>query len=149
MFVKAILEIVGEDLIKEIKQRFDLKGLRDTGEAKASLKVEATENVLKILGNYYIEYLNRGRHKGGKHPYNKEKRESYLLDWARRKTSSENEAKQMAYLVGRKLVREGSSISKDLSKGLELESVVANGVETLRNYFVQEIRTKIINTAKV
>ena len=146
--LKDILNNVGDDLVKEIKNRMSSKRLNSSGGTSNSLKVKVTDDSLQIRGKESILFLNRGRYPGGRHPYNAQRKESYLLDWARRIVGNEKEARRFAFLVGRKLVREGSNIYKDPSKGLELKEVAELGKKKIFKYIIGDIKINIINKFK-
>jgi hypothetical protein len=95
----------------------------DTGGAASSLEVDGN----KLLGNDYIYYLDRGR-APGKFPPIKN-----IQEWVRRKLgiSDEKEAKQVAYLVGRKIARDGTEIFRDKTKGIQLDMLVSEMLDEL------------------
>lgn len=143
--MKNIFISIGNELISDIRSKLDQKSLNDSGSTRNSLRLEANNDSLKIYGKSHILFLNRGRYPGGKLPYDSAKKQSYLLEWAKRRTSSLREAKSLAFLVGRKLQREGSEIFKDRSKGLMLEDTQKKGIELIKSYTINKFKSDIIS----
>jgi len=121
-----------EDFNLSIKDDIFAKGLNNTGEAANSLKVvEIDQRHFQSVGSDYIEILDRGRGPGKFAPVDS------IQEWVKTKLGiTENkELKQVAFLVNRKLAREGSAIFKDHSKGLEIDKKI----ETLREKLIPEL----------
>jgi len=110
------------DLKENIKVEMEYKNLDNTGNASKSLEVKGTQ----LLGNDYIYFLDQGRRPGKFPPV------ATLVQWVRSKLGLEGtEAKQVAFLVGRKISREGTDIFKDKSKGLQLDELIDDMIENL------------------
>lgn len=100
--LKEEFDFIKNDLIK----RYDEKGMRASGEWANSLEVQASGLSVKLLGLSYSEQLEYGR-KAGKQP----PREA-IEQWIRDKgIASKLEGKitvsSLAYLIARKIAREG------------------------------------------
>lgn len=147
-----ILDDIGNNLVNEIKRRFSEKGLNDTSSTVNSLRFEASENNLTVFGSGVIEWLNRGRHPGGKLPY--DGRKSYLLEWVKRKfnPSTESEARGLAYIIGKRLQERGSRIYRNRQDGLELEEVIEMGVNQIKREYtasvIKNINSDIIKSLR-
>lgn len=103
----------------------------NTGGAASSLEVKDN----KLLGNDYIYYLDQGR-AGGKYPPVQS-----IRDWVRQKMgiTDEQENKQVAFLIGRKIANEGTEIFNDKTKGIQLELLV----EQMLNELIKELPNKV------
>ena len=112
---------------ESIVETLRAKKIDDTRAAARSLSVVETERGAKSVGINYIEFLDRGRPPGKFPPVNK------IRDWVASKLgiSDEKERNSIAYLVGRKISRECSTIFKDKSKGLELDKKIAKFTQQL------------------
>lgn len=109
-----------DQLKSRIADTLAAKGIDNTGEASASLEVSGNQ----LLGNDYLYYLDQGR-KSGKFPPS-------LMGWIRTKLGLEGkEAKQVDFLVRRKISREGTEIYKNRANGIELDSLVSEMLENL------------------
>ena len=107
-------------LSSKIKETLASKGIDNSGSASGSLEISGP----KLLGNDYLYYLDQGR-RPGKFPPS-------LIGWIRSKLGLEGrEAKQVDFLVRRKISREGTEIYKDKSKGIQLDTLVNEMVDNL------------------
>jgi len=108
------------NLKEKIQGAIASKGLDNSGEAFNSLEVKGSQ----LLGNDYIYYLDKGRGPGKFPPT--------LIGWIKNKLGLEGtEAKQVDFLVRRKIAREGTEIFKNNSKGIELDNLVNEMVDEL------------------
>ena len=111
------------NLKRDISDAMAIKNLDSSGNASASLRVDNN----KLLGADYIYYLDQGR-APGKFPPPRN-----LIEWVRQKLNVTNsEAKSAAFLIGRKISREGTAIYNDKSKGLELDELIADTLAELK-----------------
>ena len=145
--MKDILEEIGNELIEEIRKRLSDKGINSTGTASRSLNTKATDTKLEIKGLRYIGALDKGRSPGRFPPVDA------IRDWVSQKLGiSGNENNSIAYLIGRKIANEGTSIYQDKSKGIELESIVDMGIELIKKRvtakFLIDTKAKIIDLSK-
>lgn len=109
-------------LSETIRQVMKEKNLSNTGGAEASLEVKGN----RLLGNDYIYFLDQGR-KPGKFPP-----VTTMRDYVREKLLiEEKEVNQVAFLVGRKIKRDGTDIFRNSAKGLQLDRLVDNMLEEL------------------
>lgn len=107
-------------LKEKIQGTIASKGLDNSGDAFNSLEVSGS----KLLGNDYIYFLDKGR-APGKFPPS-------LMGWINNKLGlKDREAKQVDFLVRRKISREGTEIFKNKSKGLELDKLVDEMLDEL------------------
>ncbi len=145
--MKVILEDIGNELIEEIRKRLSGKGINNTGNASRSLNTKATNIKLEIRGDRYIGALDEGRSPGKFPPVDA------IRDWVAQKLGiSGNENNSIAYLVGRKIANEGTSIYQNKNLGIELESIVDMGIELIKKRvtakFLIDTKAKIIDLSK-
>lgn len=145
--MKEILEEIGNELIEEIRKRLSDMNINNTGTASRSLNVKATDIKLEIKGLRYIGALDKGRSPGRFPPVD------VIRDWVAQKLGiSGNENNSIAYLIGRKIANEGTSIYKDKSKGIELESIVDMGIKLIKKRVTAKLlidtKAKIIDLSK-
>jgi hypothetical protein len=120
-------------LKRKIQATLAAKNLDATGEASMSLEVNGSQ----LLGNDYLYYLDKGRAPGKMPPS--------LIDWVRAKLSlKDNEAKQVDFLVRRKISREGTEIFKNKSKGLELDKLVTDMLENITKELPDEVAVEAL-----
>lgn len=132
------LENIGDELIKEIQKRMVSKGLNDTQGASESLRREATDTTLDILGSEVITWLNRGRSPGKFAP------PEPIQKWVVSKLGvSPEEAPGIAFVINRKMKEEGTEIFKDPSKGLELDEVVELGTKLITQQIGRDFLLKL------
>jgi len=94
----------------EIKATMSIRNLDSSGAASDSLRVESDSNSVTSKGVFYLEYLNRGRPPGKFPPM------AAIERWV-----IEKGLDIPPFLVARKIAREGTTIYKNRSKGLQLE----------------------------
>ena len=109
-----------KDFNDSIIKDLDTKRITNTGKAKQSLRVEVGLTNVRSLGIDYLLYLDQGRSSGKFPPVLK------ITEWVREKLkiSNSRELKQVSYLVGRKISKEGTEIFKNKSKGIELDKKI-------------------------
>jgi hypothetical protein len=109
------------------------KGIDATGSASASLEVSGN----KLMGNEYLYFLDQGRGPGKFPPS--------LLGWVRSKLGLEGrEAKQVDFLVRRKIANEGTGIFQDKSKGIQLDSLVDEMLDELTKELPSEVAAEAL-----
>lgn len=145
--MKEILEEIGNELIEEIRKRLSDKNINNTGNASSSLNTKATNIKLEIRGERYIGALDKGRSPGRFPPVDA------IRNWVAQKLGiSGNENDSIAYLIGRKIANEGTSIYQDKSKGIELESIVDMGIKLIKKRVTAKLlidtKAKIIDLSK-
>lgn len=104
-----------------IKDEMVRKGINDTKEASNSLKsVQKDDKTFQSVGVDYIEILDKGRSPGKFAPVDN------IQEWVRSKLgiTDDREIRSVAYLVNRKIAREGTGIYRNNSKGLEIDSLI-------------------------
>jgi hypothetical protein len=103
---KDILQEEFELLKQELIQKYDEKGMRASGNWANSLEVQTNDFSAKLLGEQYSEQLEYGR-KSGKQPPSK-----VIEQWIRDKglmqrITSKISISSLAFLIARKIGREG------------------------------------------
>ncbi len=146
-FIKMALDNVGESLVEEIRSRLSKKDINNTGQASASLNYNSTDTKLEIRGERYIGALDKGRRPGKFPPV------QVIRDWVAQKLGiggAENNS--IAYLIGRKIAREGTTIYQDNSRGIELESVKEIGIRKIKqnisDMILKDIKSKVMDLSK-
>ncbi len=110
------------ELAKRIQGVMISKNMVAGGEAFNSLEVKGN----KLLGASYLYYLDKGRAPGGWPPL------SAIRDWIRNKLNIPvQEEKAAMFLIGRKIARDGTSIYRNNSKGLQLDTLIDEMLENL------------------
>ena len=145
--MQKVLEEIGNELIEEIRKRLSDKNINSTGTASRSLNTKVTDVKLEIKGLRYIGALDKGRSPGRFPPVDA------IRDWVAQKLGiSGNENNSIAYLIGRKIANEGTSIYQDKSKGIELESIVDMGIKLIKKRITAKLlidtKAKIIDLSK-
>lgn len=106
------LNILGRDVVNEIKNRLIQAGKRNTGSLIDSINYQVIENnngyELKILANDYFEYVNTGRRPG--HPVGSGR----ILPWVkskgiqfRSKTGKMLSQESVAFVIARSIGKKG------------------------------------------
>lgn len=110
-------KLIEDEVMNPIKSDLSSKGIDSTGQASNSLRIEVNEakNSVILYGVDYLEALNKGRGPGKFPPVD------VIEAWTQQKPVD-----IPAFLIGRKIAREGTAIFKDNSKGIQLEDKVIN-----------------------
>ena len=118
----SLIELVKEEfeLFNEsIRDALTTKKINNTKEAYNSLRVEYSNNSVKSLGIFYLEFLDTGRGPGKLPPF------APILKWAMEKTGqTEQECWGLAKYVQQKIANVGTEIFLDNSKGIELDEKI-------------------------
>ena len=123
-------------LKEKIQRQITSKGLDNSGEAFNSLEVNGN----KLFGNDYIYYLDKGRAPGKFPPT--------LINWVRNKLGLQgSEAKQVDFLVRRKIAREGTEIFRNNSKGIELARLVDETLDELIKELPEQVAVEVLKWA--
>jgi hypothetical protein len=130
-------EIITANALNGLKSKIQAtlaaKNLDATGEASISLEVNGSQ----LLGNDYLYYLDKGRAPGKFPPT--------MYGWVNNKLGlSGSEAKQVDFLVRRKISREGTEIFKNKSKGLELNQLIEEMLEDLTKELPDEVAVEAL-----
>lgn len=114
------LEKFNEKIKARLDENIQGRKMTNSGNAKRSLQIVRDNNSFQSIGIFYLEFLDKGRG-SGKFP-NLEAIEK----WVRTKLNitDNREAKQVTFLVGRKIAKLGTEIFKDNSKGLQLDKLI-------------------------
>lgn len=112
-----------ENLKTRIQDVMSSKNLNDTSGTSDSLEIK--EN--KLMANSEIYFLDQGRSPGSFPPVD------VIKDWMVSKLGLDayGEDKGIAFLIGRKMARDGSNIFNDKSKGIQLEILVGEMLDEL------------------
>jgi hypothetical protein len=122
-----------ESLREQIQLQLAAKNLDNTGEAARSLELKGTQ----LWGIDYIYYLDKGR-KAGKFPPS-------LISWVREKLGLQGaEAKQADFLIRRSISRQGTTISRNPEKGLELDKLVTEMLDGMKEDLADEVKAEAL-----
>lgn len=132
--IKAIIKEV-EKFNDSIVEALDSKNISNTREAARSLHIEYGKDFVRSIGIFYLEFLDTGRAPGNFPPIQP------LIDWAKSKFGvNDAEAKQIAFLTGRKIARLGTEIFRNNSKGIELSEKIV----TLRKAINESVKESVV-----
>lgn len=102
-------------LSDSIANAIESKGLINSGDVIRSLEIKGN----KLLANDYIYYLDQGRGPGKYPPM------MSLRQWVMNKLGVEpDEVNSIAYLISRKIARDGTDIFRNSAKGIQLDILV-------------------------
>jgi len=131
-------------IIEEVKQfRKDLinmlinRKLVDTGKSIESLKIESSNNNVKLLGVDYLEFLERGSRPWADKSLKSKRKLGYILKvsgWAARKGVN-------PYAVASVIVESGSQIFRNERAGIEVDNLVSD--------FKNRLNARITSFAKL
>jgi hypothetical protein len=120
-------------LKQKIQATLAAKNLDATGEASISLEIKGDQ----LIGNDYIYYLDKGRGPGKFPPT--------MYGWVNNKLGlSGSEAKQVDFLVRRKISREGTEIFKHKNKGLEIDQLIDEMLDELIKELPDEVAVEAL-----
>ena len=133
-------------------ENYNRLGLRSSGEWEQSLKgtQEETETGIKviILGAKYTEQLSIGRRQGKMPP------RQVILNWIREKNiQSELQPQTLAYLIQRKIGRDGIKVPNKYNAGGLVSDVLTNErinelIKNVGNVVLKEQRSDILTSLK-
>lgn len=118
------LKAFGDETINKLIASYVQRGLRAFGEFERGLKSEVTDKNIKITAPYHARIMEDGR-RAGKFPPPQE-----ILKWVRlgkivKRGDITDE--QLAYLIGRKIAREGIKVPNKYNIGSVISSVLSDG----------------------
>lgn len=120
----------------KIRDRLAERNLDNTGEAGLSLEVRGAE----LWGADYLYYLDQGRGPGKFPP------PSNIIGWVRSKLGlDDTEAKQVAYLIGRKISKEGTDIWRNKTKGIQLDQLIEEALEELEEEIAEQAKVEVLS----
>ena len=132
--VNEILTKAGDKFVAGLRGQFETLGLNDTHAAERALSSKVVGNKLEIQGLLRTVVLASGR-KPGKFPPMQP-----IRDWVRRKLNvEESEVDGVAFVIARKIAREGTDIFTGKAKGLQVEMLIAQINKELED----EVNTQI------
>lgn len=137
MKIKDVVILELERFNESVKRTIKDKHMDASGDAYNSLAVVDRGNVISSVGNFYIEYLNRGRGPGGMPPL------VAIIRWVKLKKSSK---KMDPFAIARNIAKYGTKIyrDKDRSLGLQLEDKVKELEDNLNKDLPKFISDKLI-----
>lgn len=139
--VNEILTKAGDKFVAGLQKQFDVLGLNDTGGASAALSSKVVGNKLQIEGLLRTVVLASGR-KPGKFPPIQP-----IRDWVRRKLNvEESEIDGVAFVIARKIAREGTDIFTGRAKGLQIEMLISEINKELEEEVSTQIGLSITDT---
>jgi len=123
--ISKFLKSVIEDIIKEQSA----KGIRSSGKSAGSLRSESTSNEGKIYGSGYFKQQEVGRRPGRFPPVQD------IEDWIRAKgiTPDGISIESLAFLIARKIAKNGTDIFQGKREGLNLKGIVNKRRDKLRS----------------
>jgi len=146
---KTILKSELESLRDRIIQNHIAAGQKASGKTIQSLLVDVTEDQGELTGRGFFAVLETGR-KGGKVPKGFQ---AIILKWAKDKGISIDNPKSFAFLVARKIAREGTLLHRTGGRtdiySREIPKTIENVLRRLGDDQVTEIMNIFINAEKV
>lgn len=138
---EELLNEGGEAIVKKLREQLAVKQINNTKLASDSLSYEVKGNKLLINGLARIAFLEFGRSPGGLSTGNTGESSflGQLRKWVETKLGIKEEKKRnsVAYLIMRKIQREGTDIFSDRSKGIQIEVTL----EEINNIIFEEVST--------
>jgi hypothetical protein len=151
------LEILRIKLIK----KYDELGLRASGKYADALEAKVEPNKLIMFGSPHSGVMEHGRRAGKFPPYNPETGTfDEIAEWIETKQGLpaifKEKKKQFAFLIARKLAREGIKVPNSFNKGQVISAVVddflANDIslmlEELGDIFLARIKSDVLDIFK-
>lgn len=151
------LEILRIKLIK----KYDELGLRASGKYADALEAKTEPNKLIMFGSPHSGVMEFGRRAGKFPPYNPETGTfDQIAEWIETKQGLpaifKEKKKQYAFLIARKIAREGIRVPNEYNKGEVISSVVddflANDIslmlEELGDIFLARIKSDVLQIFK-
>ena len=140
-----------ESIKKDLIEAYDKKGMRASGNFASSLEVVNSTFGVKLLGDAYAQQLETGRKNGKFPPINS------ILQWIEdkgiaNKLNSEITKNQLAFLIARKIAREGWK--REGFGGVELisevitEQRIQSIIDKVGEKITLQYTTEIINLVK-
>ncbi len=143
--LNQIGQLLVDRLVKDIKEKPVTKygAVNASGDLAKSIRYEVYENGVKIIGNDYIYYLEKGR-KSGKRPP-KDVIRKWIDDKGINPTDISKDS--LAFLIQRKIGLKGTTIfeqgGSDLVSGLLDSEFFANITKELEDEIVFEIKADL------
>jgi len=143
-----------EILRVKLVAKYDEMGLRASGKYADELEGETAPNKLIMWGANHIEFMEKGRSPGRFPPIN------VIEDWIEVKKGLpaifREKKKQFAFLIARKIAREGIQVPNTYNKGKVIESVVedflgndiSQMLEELGDVFIARIKVDVLQIFK-
>ncbi len=143
-----------EQLRLKLIAKYDELGLRASGKYADELEAEVKPNKLIMYGADHSYFIEHGRREG-KFPPRQD-----MLDWIETKrglpTIFREKKKQFAFIIARKIAKEGIKVPNEFNKGKAISAVVddflandiAKMLEELGDVFLASIKVDILNLFK-
>src|SRR5688572_21541366 len=133
--IKLLLENVRSDIIQDQAA----KRLTASGKSAASLEPVATETKGELLGDSSFYYQWKGRAPGKQPP------SDIFVDWIRQKGIELDgiSIESLAFLIARKIGREGTDIYKGKRQGLALDEIFTVNLDLFENEIQDVIQQQL------
>ena len=139
--INEILTKAGDKFVQGLQKQFDVLGLNDTRAASSALSSKVSGSKLEIQGLLRTVVLVSGRGPGKFPPIQP------IRDWVRRKLNvEESEVDGVAFVIARKIAREGTDIFTGKAKGLQIEMLIAEINKELEDEVNTQIGLNVTDT---
>ena len=137
--LKKILDDIGDILIKDLRRELKNQEYFASGSLDNSLKTKVKKDGLQIVGNGYGLIINQGLDGSA---WSSMPNIEDLREWVRKKglAKNETEVKQIAYAVGRRIMKDGLPNKKRKSPKLNF---IGNVVNKRKNKIAQIVNRTI------
>lgn len=143
-----------ERLRLKLLAKYDELGLRASGKYADELESIVEGDKLIMLGAYHSQFMEHGREPGKFPP------RSAIIEWIETKSSLPNEFRerkeQFAFLIARKIAKEGISVPNEFNQGAVISAVVddflGNDINDMLNelgiIFLDRIKSDVVQILK-
>ncbi len=141
IYKKYLLQI-----IEKIKQNYHSMGLMASGEFEKQLEILIEDNKLSILGAKHTFFMENGR-RAGRFPPRKA-----IEDWIKVKkglpTEFYEKPKQFAFIIARKIAKEGIKVPNENNKGRVASEIIDNFLAKDLEKMLKELGVAIVERLK-
>lgn len=151
---KVVLDKWGQKIVDDLRISIKNKGLTASGKSARSLSYASTDTRLQVFGEDYLEQLQIGRR-----PTQQNLRGrlyGVIMQWIKDKGIHRQgiSDKSLAYLIARKIDREGIKVPNRYNKGGVLSDVINPELfkqieEDLGIFFINKTRSDIMNLLNI
>lgn len=126
--------------IEDIRLDQQAKGMKASGQSSDSLRVETTTDSGRLIGSISFRFQRDGRGPGGFPPVQN------IQDWIRAKgiQTDSISIESLAYLIGRKIARQGSDIFMGRKPGLDIDGAINKNIPELKKSLLKGTKERII-----
>jgi len=128
--MKELIEKLLNNIKSEIIQSQYDKGMVTTGESAASLQVTVSQFSGELSGSKSFIFQEFGRGPGKFPPMDN------IIKWVEAKGLEGTTVRGLAYVIARKIAREGTRIFRDKSLGIPIETIIKENIDR----FVAELQ---------